>query len=168
MVWLGICLRKSKSLQLWKHRGIQRWKHFYNTYLYNFVIILQALKKNYLCSEIVSSLHQITDIRTTKIYIRQVGERMLTNTLSKTTKFLAFGSLWTGMERYGANFFSAVGKLILSQLSQHMAPQTNLSSSSDAQKSCSPMLNTSSCLVSLPPAGTSLLFLQWKFWVTQS
>lgn len=42
------------------------------------------------------------------------------------------------MERYGANFFSALGKLILSHLSQHITPQINLASSSGTQKSCGP------------------------------
>lgn len=40
------------------------------------------------------------------------------------------------MERYGANFFSALSNLILSHLSQHIMPQINLASSSDTQKSC--------------------------------
>ena len=40
------------------------------------------------------------------------------------------------MERYRANFFSALGKLTLSHLSQHIKPQINLGSSSDTQKPC--------------------------------
>lgn len=37
----------------------------------------------------------------------------------------------------GPIFFSALGKLSLSHLSQHIVPQINLASSSDTQKSCS-------------------------------